>query len=78
MMAHNTFYSQAKPADAREIIQEHVVKGRKVTRLLYSDPEKNIPIVIRVTDRSIMMIKGRLKAASGLPDSDEQELNKKA
>lgn len=36
----NTFYVQVKPGDAREIIEEHVIKGRKVERLLYTDPEK--------------------------------------
>ncbi len=35
----NTFYTQVKPADAREIIEEHIVKGRKVEKLLYVDPE---------------------------------------
>jgi NADP-reducing hydrogenase subunit HndC len=35
----NTFYTQVKPGDAREIIEEHVVKGRKVQRLLYKDPK---------------------------------------
>ena len=28
-----------KPEDAEEIVREHVVKGRKVTRLLYEDPD---------------------------------------
>jgi NADP-reducing hydrogenase subunit HndC len=37
----NTFYTQVKPEDAREIIEEHIVKGRKVQRLLYTDPENN-------------------------------------
>jgi NADP-reducing hydrogenase subunit HndC len=36
----NTFYTEVKPADAGEIISEHVVKGRKVERLLYKDPVK--------------------------------------
>jgi NADP-reducing hydrogenase subunit HndC len=36
----NTFYTQVKPEDAREIVEEHIVKGRKVQRLLYVDPEK--------------------------------------
>ncbi len=36
----NTFYVQVKPGDARKIIEEHVIKGRKVERLLYTDPEK--------------------------------------
>jgi len=35
----NTFYTQVMPADAREIVEEHVLKGRKVERLLYTDPE---------------------------------------
>ncbi len=41
MIPDNTFYVQVKPEDAGEIISEHVVKGRKVERLLYTDPEKN-------------------------------------
>ena len=36
----NTFYVQVKPSDAKEIVEEHVLKGRKVERLLYSDPAK--------------------------------------
>jgi NADP-reducing hydrogenase subunit HndC len=39
VMPDNTFYTQVKPDDAREIIDEHVIKGRKVTRLLYENPE---------------------------------------
>lgn len=39
IMPDNTFYTQVTPEDAREIIEEHIVKGRKVTRLLYVDPE---------------------------------------
>jgi len=35
----NTFYTQVKPADAKEIVDEHIVKGRVVTRLLYKDPK---------------------------------------
>ncbi len=41
MIPDNTFYVQVKPEDAGEIISEHIVKGRKVERLLYTDPEKN-------------------------------------
>ncbi|MEA2105332.1 MAG: NADH-quinone oxidoreductase subunit NuoF [Bacteroidota bacterium] len=36
----NTFYVEVKPEDAAEIIDEHVIKGRQVKRLLYQDPEK--------------------------------------
>lgn len=35
----NTFYTKVKPGDAEEIVKEHVVKGRKVKRLLYTDPD---------------------------------------
>jgi NADH-quinone oxidoreductase subunit F/NADP-reducing hydrogenase subunit HndC len=39
IMPDNTFYTQVKPEDAREIVKEHIVKGRKVERLLYLNPE---------------------------------------
>ncbi|HPE87464.1 MAG: NADH-quinone oxidoreductase subunit NuoF [Bacteroidia bacterium] len=39
ILPDNTFYTQVKPDDAKEIIEEHIIKGRKVTRLLYTDPE---------------------------------------
>ncbi|MDR2886065.1 MAG: NADH-quinone oxidoreductase subunit NuoF [Rikenellaceae bacterium] len=35
----NTFYTRVAPVDAYEIVAEHVLKGRKVERLLYEDPE---------------------------------------
>jgi NADH:ubiquinone oxidoreductase subunit F (NADH-binding)/(2Fe-2S) ferredoxin/NAD-dependent dihydropyrimidine dehydrogenase PreA subunit len=44
ILPDNTFYVQVKPEDAEEIVKEHLVKGRKVERLLYVDPEKNIII----------------------------------
>jgi NADP-reducing hydrogenase subunit HndC len=37
----NTFYTQVTPEDAREIVEEHLIKGRKVERLLYVDPNDN-------------------------------------
>ena len=40
IMPDNTFYTEVKPEDAQEIIEEHIIKGRKVTRLLYTDPDK--------------------------------------
>lgn len=40
IMPDNTFYVQVKPEDAEEIINEHIIKGRKVERLLYKEPEK--------------------------------------
>ena len=38
MLPDNTFYTQVKPEDCKEIIEEHIIKGRKVERLLYLDP----------------------------------------
>lgn len=34
----NTFYVSVEPKDAKEIVAEHVIKGRQVNRLLYTDP----------------------------------------
>ncbi|MDX9852825.1 MAG: NADH-quinone oxidoreductase subunit NuoF [Tenuifilaceae bacterium] len=39
VLPDNTFYTQVTPADSAEIVAEHIVKGRKVNRLLYTDPE---------------------------------------
>jgi len=33
------FYQQLKPEDAREIVQEHILKGRVVQRLFYKKPK---------------------------------------
>ncbi|MCF8335007.1 MAG: NADH-quinone oxidoreductase subunit NuoF [Bacteroidales bacterium] len=44
ILPDNTFYTQVKPEDSEEIVQEHVIKGRQVERLLYKDPEKGEPI----------------------------------
>jgi NADH:ubiquinone oxidoreductase subunit F (NADH-binding)/(2Fe-2S) ferredoxin len=38
VMPDNTIYVQVKPEDAQTIVEEHVIKGKKVTRLLYKDP----------------------------------------
>ncbi len=39
MMPDNTFYTQVKQTDCAEILEEHIIKGRRVTRLLYENPE---------------------------------------
>lgn len=39
ILPDNTFYVQVQPEDAEEIVKEHIIKGRKVTRLLYENPE---------------------------------------
>ncbi len=35
----NTFYVQVKPDDAEEIIESHILKGQRIERLLYKEPE---------------------------------------
>ena len=40
----NTFYVGVKPEDALEIVNEHIVKGRKVERLLYTAPETGLHV----------------------------------
>jgi NADH:ubiquinone oxidoreductase subunit F (NADH-binding)/(2Fe-2S) ferredoxin len=37
----NTIYTKVSPDDAREIVSEHILKGRKVERLLWKDPSGN-------------------------------------
>jgi NADP-reducing hydrogenase subunit HndC len=44
VMPDNTFYTQVKPDDASLIVAEHVIKGRKVERLLYRDPVKDVSV----------------------------------
>lgn len=44
VLPDNTFYVQVKPEDAQDIVEEHVVKGKKVQRLLFKDPASNSPV----------------------------------
>jgi NADH:ubiquinone oxidoreductase subunit F (NADH-binding)/(2Fe-2S) ferredoxin/NAD-dependent dihydropyrimidine dehydrogenase PreA subunit len=44
VLPDNTFYTNVKPSDAEEIVAEHVLKGRKVERLLYKDPERKVTV----------------------------------
>jgi NADH:ubiquinone oxidoreductase subunit F (NADH-binding)/(2Fe-2S) ferredoxin/NAD-dependent dihydropyrimidine dehydrogenase PreA subunit len=39
ILPDNTFYVHVTPEDVTELVEEHIVKGRKVERLLYVDPE---------------------------------------
>ena len=39
IMPDNTFYTQVKPEDVERIVNEHIIKGRKVPELLYTNPE---------------------------------------
>ncbi len=44
VLPDNTFYVNVKPDDAQDIVEEHIMKGRKVTRLLYKDPVSLEPV----------------------------------
>lgn len=35
----NVFYVRVEPKDAKDIIDEHIIKGRRVERLLYQEPK---------------------------------------
>ncbi len=37
----NVFYVKVKPEDAKDIVNEHIIKGRRVERLLFDDPITN-------------------------------------
>ncbi len=39
-----TFYQYVKADDVKEIIEEHIIKGRPVQRLMYKEPDKEVPI----------------------------------
>ncbi|MBW6534440.1 MAG: NADH-quinone oxidoreductase subunit NuoF [Mariniphaga sp.] len=41
VLPDNTFYVGVTPADAEDIVKEHLIKGRTVPRLLYKDPITN-------------------------------------
>ena len=45
LIPDNTFYVQVTPEDADDIVNEHLIKGRKVERLLYVNPETNEQIL---------------------------------
>lgn len=38
ILPDNTFYTEVKPEDAKEIVTEHILKNDKVNHLLYKDP----------------------------------------
>ncbi len=56
----NTFYVQVTPDDAEEIVKEHVLKGRKVQRLLYLDPEREKTVS---DDRHMTFYKKQIRIA---------------
>ncbi|MDR0307786.1 MAG: NADH-quinone oxidoreductase subunit NuoF [Chitinispirillales bacterium] len=41
ILPDESFYVHVKPEDAKELIEEHIIKGRKVSRLLYNKQESS-------------------------------------
>ena len=46
ILPEGTFYVCVKPEDAKELVQEHMVKGRAVTRLLYDRAQSQSRVAI--------------------------------
>jgi NADP-reducing hydrogenase subunit HndC len=40
----NTFYTEVRPSDVSDIVSEHIIKGRPLRRLLYSDSKNDFKI----------------------------------
>jgi len=60
ILPDNTFYTEVKPADAEDIIKEHIVKGRPVNRLLYKNPKNDYRVT---TANNIDFYKKQLRIA---------------
>nr|HPK86486.1 NAD(P)H-dependent oxidoreductase subunit E [Atribacterota bacterium] len=64
------FYQQLKPEDAREIVQEHVLKGRVVERLFYKKP-KTEELVAMMEDIDFFKLQKRIARRNcGIIDVD--------
>jgi len=50
ILPEGTFYVQVKPEDAKAIVAEHIVKGNKVTRLLYDNKQSKLHVNINDID----------------------------
>ncbi len=50
VLPQDTFYVEVKPEDAEEIIKEHIIKGRVVSRLLYDTEQSKINVAIEGID----------------------------
>jgi len=50
VLPEDSFYVEVKPEDAKDIIAEHIVKGREVKRLLYKDDAKEKKSAVAVED----------------------------
>ncbi|MCU0461766.1 MAG: NADH-quinone oxidoreductase subunit NuoF [Bacteroidales bacterium] len=60
IMPGDTIYTKVTPDDAHEIVSEHIMKGRKVERLLYKDPEGKKPLT---TEKELTSHKKQIRIA---------------
>ena len=58
------FYAWSPPEDVPEIVEEHLLKGRIVKRLLYKGPSSTIPRRSPSTRRSSMRSRCALRCAT--------------
>jgi NADH:ubiquinone oxidoreductase subunit F (NADH-binding)/(2Fe-2S) ferredoxin len=56
----NIFYVRVGPKDAKDIVDEHIVKGNRVERLLYEDPQKKEKVY---TQEEMTFYKKQLRVA---------------
>lgn len=50
VLPQDTFYVEVKPEDAEELVKEHIVKGRVVSRLLYDKNQSKLHVGIEGID----------------------------
>jgi len=50
ILPEDTFYVEVRPEDAAEIVQEHIIKGRAVERLLYNKEQSKTNVGIKEID----------------------------
>ena len=62
VLPDEAFYVEVKPEDAQEIVQEHIVKGRAVERLLYKEDSR--PSMLRSTISAFIRSNSELSYAT--------------
>ncbi len=50
ILPEDTFYVEVRPEDATEIVQEHIIKGRPVERLLYNKEQSKTNVRVKEID----------------------------
>jgi NADP-reducing hydrogenase subunit HndC len=58
IMPGDVIYTRVSPDDAREIVSEHIMKGKKVERLFFRNPVTGMPVV---TEKEMVLHKKQLR-----------------